>query len=73
LSATEWDMYLDKMRRYRDKFIAHLDKDRIVHRPYLGRAKAAAEFTVATSFTTRGPSSALMVLADIAMMTAGFA
>lgn len=34
-SAAEFDTYISEMRRYRDKFIAHLDNDLVMHIPAL--------------------------------------
>jgi hypothetical protein len=44
MSASEWKAYLEQMRRYRNKFVAHLDNDRTMHLPHLGCAKLAVQF-----------------------------
>ena len=41
ISAAEWEDYLRKIRRYRDKFVAHLDDDRVMRPPRLDYAKLA--------------------------------
>jgi hypothetical protein len=41
LSAKDFDYYLAAMRRYRDKFVAHLDSDRVMSLPKLDIAARA--------------------------------
>lgn len=43
-SSDEFVSYKQKMREYRDKFLAHLDDQRIMHIPKLDKAKAAVDF-----------------------------
>jgi hypothetical protein len=44
LTADELVSYIDEMRRYRDKFLAHLDNLAVMDIPFLDRAKSAVEF-----------------------------
>jgi hypothetical protein len=44
MSTSEWDAYLEQMRNYRDKFVAHLDNDIKMQIPHLDPAKLAVEF-----------------------------
>jgi hypothetical protein len=44
LKAEELTTYIDEMRTYRDKFLAHLDNLRVMDVPTLDLAKAAVEF-----------------------------
>jgi hypothetical protein len=44
MDATTFDSYLDAMRDYRDKFVAHLDSERVVNIPILDVAKSSVEF-----------------------------
>ena len=39
LTEAEFDGYIDEMRAYRDKFVAHLDLDDIMHIPKLRLAR----------------------------------
>jgi hypothetical protein len=72
LSATEWDAYLDKMRRYRDKFIAHLDDDRIMQPPHLDCARRAVEFYHRHIFDKEALPGSLGGLPDVATMAAAY-
>jgi len=40
LSATEFEEYVEEIRRYRDGFVAHLDSDKVINIPKLNVAKA---------------------------------
>ena len=44
ITEAEYDDYIKKMRDYRDKFLAHLDKDNLMHIPHLDIALATAIF-----------------------------
>ncbi len=44
VTTDEFAAYVDEMRGYRDKFLAHLDDQRVMRIPLLDRAKAAVEF-----------------------------
>jgi len=44
VSSQEFDAYVDEVRAYRDKFIAHLDEERIMHIPKLRPARKSAEY-----------------------------
>jgi hypothetical protein len=44
MTAAQFDSYIDEMRTYRDKFLAHLDDLTVMDIPFLERAKAAVEF-----------------------------
>jgi hypothetical protein len=44
LDSDEFAKYIEGIRRYRDKFAAHLDSDRVMHIPDFEIAKAAVEF-----------------------------
>jgi len=44
ISESEFDDYIKKMREYRDKFLAHLDNENVMHVPYLDIATATAVF-----------------------------
>ena len=44
MSASEFAAYVNKMRRYRDKFVAHLDDLAVMDIPFLDTARAAVEF-----------------------------
>lgn len=44
LTAAEFAAYIDEMRTYRDKFLAHLDDLRVMAVPFLDKAKAVVEF-----------------------------
>lgn len=44
VSAEEWQRQIDVMRRYRDKFLAHLDSDYVMNIPTLDLAKNAVWF-----------------------------
>jgi hypothetical protein len=44
LTANEFAEYCESMRRYRDKFLAHLDSDLVMHIPKLDTAKVSADF-----------------------------
>lgn len=43
-SADQFAGYIEEMREYRDKFLAHLDDQRVMNIPKLDRAKEAVEF-----------------------------
>jgi hypothetical protein len=43
MSANNFAKYVDSMKTYRDKFIAHLDDDRTMHIPMLGPAKKTSK------------------------------
>jgi hypothetical protein len=42
ISQSGWTSYLDKMRRYRNGFVAHLDDMPVMNIPEMGNAEAAA-------------------------------
>lgn len=44
LSKREFQLYIKKVLRYRDKFIAHLDEDRVMYIPRIKIARNAAAF-----------------------------
>ena len=44
VSAEEWQEQIEVMRRYRDKFLAHLDSDYLMNIPHLDMAKNAVWF-----------------------------
>ena len=44
LSKREYLLYLKKVLRYRDKFIAHLDEDRVMYIPRIKTARNATAF-----------------------------
>jgi len=44
MTADELAAYVDEMRTYRDKFLAHLDDLHVMNIPFLDRAQAAVEF-----------------------------
>jgi hypothetical protein len=44
VDADTFAKYIEKVRRYRDKFAAHLDSERVMHIPDFDMAKAAVEF-----------------------------
>jgi hypothetical protein len=44
ISASEFDTHIEKIRRYRDKFVAHLDSDKVMNIPDLETAKKAVLF-----------------------------
>lgn len=44
VSAEEWQRQIDGMRRYRDKFLAHLDSDHVMNIPTLDLARDAVWF-----------------------------
>ena len=44
VTVDELAAYIDEMRTYRDKFLAHLDDLNVMHIPFLDRAQAAIEF-----------------------------
>jgi hypothetical protein len=44
MSESEFEDYRVAMRRYRDKFLAHLDSDRVMNIPNLDAAQRAVEF-----------------------------
>lgn len=50
----DYDAQVSRMRRYRDKFIAHLDSDEVMHLPQLDVPKAAALFYHSQLVTTEG-------------------
>jgi hypothetical protein len=64
MSTPEWDTYLDEMRRYRDKFVAHLDNDRMMRPPSLDPAKSAVEFYHSHIVATEAPAGRLTGLVD---------
>jgi hypothetical protein len=43
-SPAEFEMYRVELRRYRDKFIAHLDSDAVMHIPWLSKAQSSVWF-----------------------------
>ncbi|MFL9860076.1 hypothetical protein PQR72_30815 [Paraburkholderia madseniana] len=47
LSLNEWKRYLDEMRVYRDKFVAHLDEQNVMRIPSLGTALESVFFLYA--------------------------
>ena len=59
MTAAEWADYIDVMRTYRDKFLAHLDSDNIMNIPELdGRRQHA--LLCGVSFGQRGRSSRIV-------------
>ena len=44
LAETEFQAYTEKMRAYRDKFVAHLDTEEVMHIPILRTARQSASF-----------------------------
>jgi hypothetical protein len=44
LEKNDYDAQVSRIRRYRDKFVAHLDSDDVMHLPQLDVPKAAALF-----------------------------
>jgi len=44
LTEAEFDGYIEEMRKYRDKFVAHLDLDEIMHIPRLRLARKTAAY-----------------------------
>jgi len=40
----DWDLYLIKMRTYRDKFLAHLDREKRMHPPPMDLAEFATRY-----------------------------
>jgi hypothetical protein len=44
LTADEFTALINKTKGYRDKFVAHLDDGRIMHRPILEQQQKAVEF-----------------------------
>ena len=40
----DWDLYLIKMRTYRDKFLAHLDREKRMHIPPMDLAEFATRY-----------------------------
>jgi hypothetical protein len=44
MSPAEFEAYIDEMRKYRDKFVAHLDSLRTMDIPVLDAAKASVAF-----------------------------
>lgn len=44
ITETEFNAYIKEMRTYRDKFIAHLDSDMIMHIPKLDVARKSAAY-----------------------------
>jgi hypothetical protein len=44
ITASEFEQEIQGMRRYRDKFVAHLDSDKVMHIPNLDVAKNSAWF-----------------------------
>jgi hypothetical protein len=44
VTAEEWQRQIDVMRRYRDKFLAHLDSDHVMNIPRLDLARDAVWF-----------------------------
>lgn len=44
MSAEELEAYIEEMRRYRDKFVAHLDDEPIMYLPRLRPAKKSVAF-----------------------------
>ena len=44
ISLREWGSYLKRMRGYRDKFIAHLDSDKMMNIPHMNLAEFAVYY-----------------------------
>lgn len=44
VTHAEFDSLIERMRHYRDKFVAHLDSDHVMHIPTLSDAEAAVSF-----------------------------
>jgi hypothetical protein len=74
VSASEWDAYLEQMRNYRNKFVAHLDDDRTMQIPHLDRAKLAVEFYHSHIVNNEAPNGVLNGLVDnrVIHMTAAY-
>jgi hypothetical protein len=43
VTAEEFEKFIQEMRRYRDKFVAHLDSDKVADIPHLELAKRAVQ------------------------------
>ena len=43
-TAGEFEKYEVSVRRYREKFVAHLDSDRVMRIPWLGKAQSSVWF-----------------------------
>ena len=65
-SQEEFAAYAISMRRYRDKFVAHLDSDRIMHVPNLDSAKSSIEFYHSYIVDNEAAIGDLVNLADTA-------
>jgi hypothetical protein len=44
LTETEFTKYIEEMRSYRDKFVAHLDLDEVMHIPRLRLARKSVAY-----------------------------
>jgi len=44
MTLAEFNDYVDVMRTYRDKFVAHLDLDEVMHIPHLDTARKAVSY-----------------------------
>lgn len=44
MTETEFDAYADEMRTYRDKFVAHLDSEEVMHVPKLTAAQQSVSY-----------------------------
>jgi hypothetical protein len=73
MTAKEWDSYLDQIRHYRDKFVAHLDDDRTMYPPLLDPAKSAVEYLHSHIVAIEAPIGSLTgLVADVARMSAAY-
>ncbi len=73
MSAEQLDAYIEQMRHFRDKFVAHLDDDRTMRPPDLSVAKSAVEFYHSYVIDSEAPSGCLSGLVDSgAKLAAGF-
>ena len=44
MTEEEFEVYIVEVKSYRDKFVAHLDSDEVMHIPYLDVAKRSASY-----------------------------
>jgi hypothetical protein len=73
MSSQQLDGYVEQMRHYRDKFVAHLDDDRTMRPPDLSLAKSATEFYHSYILDNEAPPGCLSGLVDsAAKLTSGF-
>jgi hypothetical protein len=60
IDASGFDAYVEKLRHYRDKFVAHLDSDKVMNIPDLEMAKEAVLFYQAYIFREEAQASDLL-------------